>query len=165
MSRHAVQRFLTLLTFALALVLPLRAGAAIVPICEDEPMTLAPPPVPSEPACAIVTSVDEVTGETSAAPICDPRGASSIAPPRILPIADARIDAAPGCNGQDAWPSVGPSSRDSAPGGDLAGPPQRALLSPELVVPGPAELVVLAFAAPPGGPRAGVEQGVYHPPR
>jgi hypothetical protein len=152
-----------LLTFALALVLPLRARAAIVPICEDEPMTLAP--APSEPSCAIVTSVDEVTGETSAAPICDARGASSIAPPRILPITDARIDAVPGCNGQDAWPSVGPSSRDPAPAAELAGPPQRALLAPELVVAGPTELVILSFAAPSGGPRAGVEQGVYHPPR
>lgn len=165
MSRHAVQRLLTLLTFALALVLPLRARAAIVPVCEDEPMTLAPAPAPNEPSCTIVTSVDDVTGETSAAPICDARGVSSVAPPRILPITDARIDAAPGCDGQEARPSVGPSSRDSAPAGELASSPQRALLMPELVVPGPPELVILAFAAPPGGPRAGVERGVYHPPR
>lgn len=163
MSRHAVQRLLTLLTFALALVLPLRAGAAIVPVCEDEPATLAP--APSEPSCTIVTSVDDVTGETSAAPICDARGVSSVAPPRILPITDARIDAAPGCDGQEARPSVGPSSRDPAPAGDLAGSPQRALLMPELVVPGAPEIVTLTFAAPPGGPRAGVARGVYHPPR
>ncbi|WP_438020128.1 hypothetical protein WMF18_14135 [Sorangium sp. So ce315] len=164
MSRHAVQRLMTLLTFALALVLPLRAGAAIVPVCEEDRMTIVAPP--DEPSCTVLTSVDDATGETRAAPICDPRGASSIAPPRTLPVADDRIDAAPGCDGGDLWPKVGPNSRNPVPTGELASAPQQALLLPELVLPAPcAPVTRVSFIAPAGGPRAGVGRGVYHPPR
>ncbi|MGK3982223.1 hypothetical protein WME99_04260 [Sorangium sp. So ce136] len=164
MSRPAVQRMMTLLTFALALVLPLRARAAIVPICDDDRMTIVAPP--DEPSCTVLTSVDDATGETRDAPICDPRGASSVAPPRTLPVADDRIDAAPGCEGSDPWPTVGPSSRHPVPVNELASTPQPALLLPEFVFPAPCTPVALfSFMALPGGPRAGVEQGVYHPPR
>ncbi|WP_437818935.1 hypothetical protein [Sorangium sp. So ce1078] len=165
MSRHAVQRLMTLLTFALALVLPLRARAAIVPVCDDDRMTIVAPP-PDEPSCTVLTSVDDATGETRAAPICDPRGASSVAPPRTLPITDARIDAAPGCEGSDPWPRVGPNSRHPGPVSELSSSPQQALLVPELVLPAASAPVALfSFLAVPGGPRSGVEQGVYHPPR
>lgn len=155
---------MTLLTFALALVLPLRARAAIVPVCEDDQMTIVAPP--DEPSCTVLTSVDDATGETRAAPICDPRGASSVAPPRTLPITDARIDAAPGCDGGDLWPRVGPNSRHPGPVSELSSPPQQALLVPQLVLPAAwAPVALVSFLAVPGGPRSGVEQGVYHPPR
>ncbi|AUX22171.1 hypothetical protein SOCEGT47_026720 [Sorangium cellulosum] len=164
MSRHAVQRILTLLTLALALVVPLRARAAIVPVCEDDRMTIVAPP--DEPSCTVLTSVDDVTGETRDAPICDPRGASAVAPPRILPITDARIDAAPGCDGGDPWPKVGPSSRHPAPASELASAPPHAVLVPDFVLPAPGQSVATFTSVPPtGGPRSGVEQGVYHPPR
>ncbi|WP_437639895.1 hypothetical protein [Sorangium sp. So ce854] len=164
MSRHAAQRLMTLLTFALALVLPLRAGAAIVPVCEEDRMTIVAPP--DEPSCTVLTSVDDATGETRDAPICDPRGASSIAPPRTLPVADDRIDAAPGCDGGDLWPKVGPNSRNPVPTGELASAPQQTLLLPEFVLPAPcAPVTHFSFIASSGGPRAGVGRGVYHPPR
>ncbi|WP_437737112.1 hypothetical protein [Sorangium sp. So ce1335] len=164
MSRHAAQRLMTLLTFALAMVLPLRAGAAIVPVCEEDRMTIVAPP--DEPSCTVLTSVDDATGETRDAPICDPRGASSVAPPRTLPVADDRIDAAPGCDGGDPWPRVGPNSRHPVPASELASAPQQALLVPDLVLPAScAPVAHVSFLAPAGGPRPGVEQGVYHPPR
>lgn len=164
MSRHVVQRILTLLAFALALVAPMRARAAIVPVCEDERMTIVAPP--DEPSCTVLTSVDDATGETMAAPICDPRGASAVAPPRILPITDARIDAAPGCDGGVPWPQVGPNSRHPAPVSELASAPPQTVLVPDFVLPAPAQPVAsFSFEPPPGGPRPGVEQGVYHPPR
>lgn len=156
---------MTLLTFALAMVLPLRAGAAIVPVCEEDRMTLVAPP--DEPSCTILTSVDDATGETRDAPICDPRGASSVAPPRTLPVADDRIDAAPGCDGGgDPSPSVGPNSRHPVPASELSSAPQQALPVPEFVLPAPfAPAASFSFIATAGGPRSGVEQGVYHPPR
>ncbi|WP_437909324.1 hypothetical protein WME95_16525 [Sorangium sp. So ce327] len=164
MSRHAVQRLMTVLTFALALVLPLTARAAIVPVCEDDRMTIVAPP--DEPSCTVLTSVDDATGETRYAPICDPRGASSVAPPRTLPITDARIDAAPGCAGSDGGPMVGPNSRHPGPVSELSSAPQQALLLPDLVLPAPhASVSLSSFAAVSGGPRPGVAQGVYHPPR
>ncbi|XXX81121.1 hypothetical protein WMF30_20395 [Sorangium sp. So ce134] len=156
---------MTLLTFALALVLPLRARAAIVPVCDDDRMTIVAPP-PDEPSCTVLTSVDDATGETRAAPICDPRGASSVAPPRTLPMTDDRIDAAPGCDGGDLWPRVGPNSRQSGPVSELSSPLQQAVLVPELVLPAPcAPVAVFSFLTVSGGPRPGVAQGVYHPPR
>ncbi|WP_234023750.1 hypothetical protein [Sorangium cellulosum] len=155
---------MTLLTFALAMVVSLRARAAIVPVCEDDRMTIVAPP--SEPSCTVLTSVDDETGETRDAPLCDPRGASSIAPQRTLPMTDARIDAAPGCLGGDAGPSVGPNSRHPVPTSELASTPQQALLLSDLVLPAPyASVAHVSFLPRPGGPRAGVEQGVYHPPR
>ncbi|WP_437947338.1 hypothetical protein WME98_42215 [Sorangium sp. So ce296] len=164
MSRHAAQRLMTLLTFALALVLPLRARAAIVPVCEEDRMTIVAPP--DEPSCTVLTSVDDETGETRAAPICDPRGASSVAPPRTLPMTDDRIDAAPGCDRGELWPRVGPNSGHPSPVSELSSPPQQAVLVPELVLPAPcAPVEAFSFLASSGGPRAGVAQGVYHPPR
>jgi hypothetical protein len=164
MPRHAAQRLLTLLTLAFVLILPLRARAAIVPVCDDDRMT--PAPAQGEPSCAVVTSVDDVTGETSAAPICDPRGASAVAPPRILPLTDARIDAVPGCDGDELSPSIGPGSRSPLPAGELASAPQHAMLFPALVVPPASATVVLSPCTPvAGGPLAGVARGVYHPPR
>ena len=155
---------MTVLTFALALVFPLTARAVIVPVCEDDRMTIVAPP--DEPSCTVLTSVDDATGETRDAPICDPRGASSVAPPRTLPITDARIDAAPGCAGSDGGPMVGPNSRHSGAVSELSSAPQQALLLPELVLPAPCAPVALSsFAVTSGGPRPGVEQGVYHPPR
>ncbi|WP_437593230.1 hypothetical protein [Sorangium sp. So ce1000] len=164
MSRHAVQRLMTVLTFALALVFPLTARAVIVPVCEDDRMTIVAPP--DEPSCTVLTSVDEATGETRDAPICDPRGASSVAPPRTLPITDARIEAAPGCAGSEFAPMVGPNSRHPGPVSELSSAPQHALLLPELVLPAPwAPVALFSFIAVSGGPRPGMEQGVYHPPR
>lgn len=168
MSRNAVQHLLTLLTLGfvlLVLLLPLRAHATIVPLCEDDRITLVP--APSEPSCTVVTRVDDVTGETSAAPICDPRGATAIAPPRILPMTDARIDAVPGCDGGElSSPRVGPRSHDPLAAGELGCATQPALLLPDLVVP-PAYVNLAPASCTPvaGGPRLGVARGIYHPPR
>ncbi len=166
MSRAALQRLLTLLTLALALVLPLRAQAAIVPVCEDDAVSaMPPPPSEPEPSCTVVTSVDEATGETSAAPICDPRGASAVAPQRVLPISDARIDAAPGCGESEAAPAAGPSPRDHLPGIEAASVVVHAVLSeaPVLLPCGDDEL--LPATPVEGGPRAGALRRVDHPPR
>ena len=161
--RIALQRLLTFLAFALALVVPLRAQAAIVQVCEDDVVSVVPPP--AEPSCAVVTSVDGVTGETSAAPICDPRGMSAIAPPRILPVADARIDAAPGCDSSEISPLAAPGSQDHTPVGPQASPALHAVLIPTLS-PAPAQPSLLLPTTPvEGGPRAGIERSIYHPPR
>lgn len=166
MSRPAVQRFLTWLTFALAMVLPLRAGAAILPLCEDDAMSTSPlAQAEPEPSCTVVTSVDEATGETSAAPICDPRGASAVAPPRLLAVSDARIDAAPGCDEGVSGPVVGQGSRDAIPGGELGGYALYAVLAPAPELAALWEAVLLAPTPPVLGPRAGISRRVDHPPR
>jgi hypothetical protein len=168
--RPAAQRFLTLLTLALALVLPLRAAAAIVPACEVDLMTVAQQAEHqldlAEPRCTVVTGVDEETGEAKAAPICDPRGASAVAPPRILPVSDARIDAAPGCNSSEFGPAVQPLPQEPAAPAELSGQAYQAVLALPPPVP-PAAPAPQAIPASwvEGGPLPGYTRGVYHPPR
>ena len=90
-----------LLVALAALLVQERAFAAILPLCEAKAEWTTIPTAP-EPSCEVVTTVDEETGETTkAAPICDPRGASAVAPQRILPVEDARIEAPRSCGGAD----------------------------------------------------------------
>jgi hypothetical protein len=167
MLRHAVQRLWVLLAFALTVCLPLPAAAAILQVCEDDPISVVPIEVDAGVAgqCDRMAAADETTGDAGAAPLCDPRGASVIAPPRIHPIADARIDIAAGCGEKGRAPSVGPSQRDRAPADDAGGAVSYALPVPELELPpAPAE-EMLSMPAMQGGPRVGFRPGVYHPPR
>jgi hypothetical protein len=145
------------------LALPGRAMAAILPACEDAPLATMIPP-PPEPTCEVVTTVDEETGTTKAAPICDPRGASAVAPPSILPVVDARLVAVKSCNGGEGLVGVAPGRTDH--GGSIGWvPPQAALPDGDALV--PAAMYMDAPALPPcgGEPRAGVRSEVYHPPR
>jgi hypothetical protein len=154
-------RAASLLLFSLLLLSPLRAMALLLPICETEaPVTRMP-----DPSCELVTAVDDETGKTSVAPICDPRGLSAIAPPRILPVADARIEASRPCGHDDGTPLLGPRPDDS--GSPVAAHVTLAATIP-LEPPGSApraEAALIDWREPAGGPRAGVSRDVYHPPR
>lgn len=172
-ARAFLVRALSALAFVAAVVLPRWASAVILPLCEHDAMTLMPVSSlerelegstsisPPPPPC------DEATdgGDSSAAPICDPDGASAVAPPRLLPVADARIEAVPSC-GESSFvgPSIGPQRGDHPA---LTSPAvvDHAALTAALLVP-PAPFVECAvFPAPTGGPRAGVANGVFRPPR
>jgi hypothetical protein len=166
MPRHAVQRLWMFCAFALAVCLPLRLEAAILQVCENDAVSLAP--IEADfgfaPRCELMAGADDAAGDAGPAPLCDPRGASAVAPPRIHPIADARIEAA-GCGEGERRPSVEPSSRDPVPAGDIGGSAHDALSVPDLALPpAPTEAVLPAFFFE-GGPRAGHRPGVYHPPR
>ncbi len=168
MVRLSFHRLVALWAFALAVCLPLSASAAIVPVCEHEVASLAPPPQPEprlDSSCDAAPSADEELGDSNAAPLCDPAGASAVAPMRIYPISDGRIEAAPGCGDPELAPSVAPSSNDPFPASDLGGAVLHAVLVPELVV--PPQLSEEAPLPPPTSDRArtGFERGVYHPPR
>lgn len=168
MLRPPLHRLVAFLAFALAVCLPLSASAAIVPVCEAEVATEAPAPdldAQITPSCEVVTSVDDETGETSAAPLCDPAGASAVAPPRIHPIADGSIEAAPSCGDTEGAPSVGPRSPDPLQGGELGGAVHQAVLVPELSVPPPFGGEELLAPPVTGGPRVGFRRGIDHPPR
>src|SRR5262245_38769817 len=115
MQKRLVRLVVLSLAFAWVWLTPAWARAALVPICDAPANASLMPPVP-EPACMVVTSVDDSTGETSAAPICDPRGASAIAPQRVLPVSDARLDASPTC-GEDPSAVAVTSRRGNAPSG------------------------------------------------
>lgn len=176
MLRLFLQRFVALVAFALAICLPFQASAAILAVCDDDALTRAPAPavaLPPEsthgpghdPSCEVLAGVDEDSGEINAAPLCDQRGVSITAPPRIYPIADARIEAAPGCGDAELSPAIGPGPQDPSHSAQSLATPPPAVLVPELALPPPPG----AEAAPPphiaGGPRRGFDRGIDHPPR
>ncbi|AKT41425.1 hypothetical protein [Chondromyces crocatus] len=167
MVRYPVKRLFALLAFALGLCLPLRASAAILQACEHDAETrvVAQEAVHSS-ACDGVSTHGDDAGALNAAPLCDPEGASVVAPPRIYPIADARIDAASACGDTDTLPTIGLRSSDPAPLGELAAAPAWAVLVPDLTLPLPT-IEGLAVASTPVAtePRPGFGPGIYHPPR
>jgi len=168
MVRLSLHHLVAFWAFALVVCLPLSASAAIVPVCEHEVASVAPQPPPEprlDTSCEAALSADEETDDPNAAPLCDPAGASAVAPMRVHPISDGRIEAAPGCGDPELAPSVSPSSNDPIPAGDVGGDALHAVLVPELAVP-----LLLGAEAPPPPPttdraRTGFERGVYHPPR
>ncbi len=153
------------LAFALVALLPLAARATIIPVCADDELATVVPAAP-EPSCEVVTSIDDVTGETSVAPICDARGASAIAPPRILPIVDARIEAVPSCGSDGSSPALLLPHRGENPGPPPSFGADPAAMSTVLAVMDPRAFdEAPGFLVDPGAPRAGVRRDVYHPPR
>jgi hypothetical protein len=92
------------------------------------------------------------------------QGVSAIAPPRLLPIADARIEAGPSCSSIDLGPTIGPRGTDStllqSPGITDQG-----MLGAVTLVQPPPFLEMIDVTEPTGGPRSGFGNGVYHPPR
>lgn len=181
MSRHLLQRFAVWTAFAVALLFPLTAGAAILPLCEVDAVTMAPrapaalplafaaaedPATPCDELSLADSEDDEVVVDSKIAAFCDARGASAIAPQRVHGINDARIEATPSCARLDAAAqTIAPSSPEgyaAGPAGALLDP--AALSAATLIPPAPSELLP-AYAPVTDAERSGIEQAVYHPPR
>lgn len=183
MQRHFLQRFVAWTAFAVALLVPLLAArtahAAILPLCEVDSATVmprAPAPGPlafaadePTPSCTPLSRLndDDDAVDPKIAAFCDARGASAIAPQRIVPINnDARIDATPACARLDtSTQTIAPSQRDGLATGSAA-----VLLDPAALDPGamihPASSELLPAYAPVLDVEcSGVERSVYHPPR
>jgi hypothetical protein len=148
-----------------ALLLPRTAHAALLPICEAR-TDWTTIPAPAEPSCEVVTTVDEETGATTkAAPICDPRGASAIAPQRILPVEDSRLDAVKPCGGSDDQ-LVGLQPHQNDPPAAPAWASVQAHLPDALALMPPLPAAEVAWRVrPAGASRPGIHRKVYHPPR
>ena len=166
MQRHLLQRLVVWLAFAAALLVPLTAQA-FVPTCEDVEATVLQRDPPSHVVddgerCAIPPGEGD---DLKIAAMCDARGLSIVAPQRILPIADARIDAARSCTSLESGsPAIGPSPDDAAgAGGPSAAVSHSVLAANGLVLPAPSELGP-AFLPVEGSERAGVEPKLERPP-
>jgi hypothetical protein len=164
--RALLARVVGAIVFALAMLVPFRAGAAIVPACEVDVETRSPA-MPLESACDNALTMDggsDHAVDSVAAPMCGEQGISTIAPPRLLPVADARIDARTSCSTADHGPSVGPRSGDP-PALSGSATLERATLDARLFVRPPPFTEMAGFPEPSGGPRAGFDIAIYHPPR
>jgi hypothetical protein len=184
MSRHLLQRFAVWTAFAVALLFPLTASAAILPLCEVDAVTMAPrmPAAPPQIPLAFAAAEDAATpcSELSAAAegsedaavdskiaaFCDARGASAIAPQRILPINDARIEATPSCARlESTGQTIAPSSHDGYATGGAALLLDPAALGAAAMIPPASSELLPAFAPVLDAEHTGIEQAVYHPPR
>ena len=179
MPRHFLQRLAVLTAFAVALLFPLTAGAAILPLCEVDAVTMmprTPAALPlafaaaEEPAspCDELSAADgeDEVVDSKIAAFCDARGASAIAPQRVHPLNDARIEATPSSARVDASAqTIAPSSHEGYAAGSAALPIDPAALSAAtLIPPAPSELLP-AYAPVTDAECSGIEQAVYHPPR
>lgn len=160
--RALFARVVGAVVFALAMLVPFRASAAIVPACEVDVETRAPAPQ-LESSCDGDSGSDHAV-DSVAAPMCGEQGVSVLAPPRLLPVADARIEARHSCSGFERGPSIGPHTGDP-PSISSSATLERAVLDAGLVVPPSPLLELGGFPAPTGGPRAGFAENIYHPPR
>lgn len=150
-----------LLALAVGVLVPLRASATILPLCELQPAASATP----EPTCETIAADDDEGGDPSAAPMCDLRGASVVAPPQIFPVDDARIEAGRrGCGEQGIAAALSPLPRES-PVPTSAASTDVTTLAPLLPLPPPADSITIDFIADRESPRDGVSRSVYHPPR
>jgi hypothetical protein len=158
----------------------LTARAAILPLCEVDAATVmprapAPPllafvaveePTPSCEELSAAAAADDDTVDPKIAAFCDARGASAVAPQRIAPINDARIEATPPCARLDSsTQTIAPSHRDGLARGSAAMLLDPAALDAGTMIHPAASELLPAYAPVTDVDRAGIEQAVYHPPR
>ena len=171
---RVVARLLVCLAFAAAFAAPAVAHAALLPACENLEFSglLTAPEAAEAPQSPANGGADDCSAEDQAADskvaaMCDARGASAVAPGRIFPIGDARIDAVPNCNTEDgSGATVAPGESNDSPAASAAiALPEHAILVPVTVWPAFASELAPEYPAPSGGPAAGVRFAVDHPPR
>ncbi|MRG91595.1 hypothetical protein [Polyangium spumosum] len=163
MLRVAVLRALAIAAvFAVVWLVPLRAYAAIVPVCDDDGGSVATSAAaPAVDCAAPLDPLDDLDPEVAA--MCDERGATAVAPGRIHPETDARIDAVVTCDGRDLGPALGASHGEQNPASFVATVPD-AMLSASFDL-RPAFAVELpAFPPVEGAPLRGVRREIDRPP-
>jgi hypothetical protein len=150
-----------LLAVAVGVLVPLRASATILPLCELQPAASMMP----EPTCETTAADDDDGGDPSIAPMCDLRGASVVAPPQIFAVDDARIEAGRrSCSDQGIAAALSPLPRES-PVPPSAASTDVTTLAALLPLPPPADSITIDFVADGETPSDGVSRSVYHPPR
>jgi len=173
MLRVALVRGLAMVAFFAAVWLaPLQALAAIVQICDGDAISAWNPVVsptratetnPADDCQAVPGNPDELDPQVAA--MCDARAATVVAPDRVHPMSDARIDAVDSCDGIQHGPFASAPGSNSYIDGltwayvDPAVLTDGVTLRPQIYVELPSIFVE------PGTPRAGFDRKIYHPPR
>lgn len=155
------------MTGLLTIVLwPSQSFAAIIPACENDFVSrvVLPAAPPADGSCDPAANADDID-DSRAAPICDARGASAVAPPRLRGVSDMGLDRGHRCDaGETAREAVNPWRGDppvKAPEALV----DQAILTPLIVIASAAEVHLLDPLAPTGGPRMGIRNDIFHPPR
>lgn len=146
---------------------PALGFAAILPACENDYASHVPAPSPpdEEDACESAAARGDDIDNSRVAPICDSRGASAVAPPRIRGVPDIRFEASRPCNGTDELRTAVSPGRGDPPAQPPEATFERGVLPTLDVVGPPVESTLIDPLAVTDGPREGVRHGIYHPPR
>ncbi|HRI70217.1 MAG TPA: hypothetical protein PK156_38565, partial [Polyangium sp.] len=163
MLRAALLRGLAMVAFFAAVwIAPLQAMAAIIPICDGDAISAWAPVVPAAHAvetnpaedCRSAT-INSDEHDPQVAAMCDDRAASIVAPNRIDPMTDGRIDAVSSCEGFQHGPFAStPTNNHHVDGSAWAS------VEPAVLVAGVAVRPRIYFELPlmfvdPGSPQAG----------
>ncbi len=173
MLRIALLRALAMVAFfAATWLLPLSVYAAIIPVCDGDAVSAFGPVVQSLRQTDVVESEDCRAGlsasddiDSQVAAMCDAQAATVLAPGRIHPMSDGRIDAVVSCDGLQHGPLASAPGPDHSSVGlswvniDQAILTEQLLVRPRLFVDLPPMFVVI------GAPLSGFDPEVYHPPR
>lgn len=160
----------TFIVPAWVLFAPGLARAAILPACENYELSRAPVewavPTILPDACTLGgIEIDDDLGDMTVPAMCSENGASMVAPGRVLPVVDARIDAAPGCGAKLSAPAIGPAPNEAPAAAPAFAVVDHAVLGAGVLVPPAASELAPPFVVVPGAPRAGVKHEIEHPPR
>jgi hypothetical protein len=156
---------------ALVLLAPGLARAAILPACESVEVShatieWAAPTILPDSCSAGGIQLDDDLGDMSVPAMCSENGASMVAPGRVLPVVDARIDAAPGCGAElSGAQAIGPAPDDAPVAAPAFAVVDHAVLGAGTLVPPAVSELAPPFVVVPGAPRAGVKHDIEHPPR
>lgn len=168
MARRLRQRLVLWIAFVAAILSARVAAAAIVPACEDHQLSRMPIEwiaLAASEVSSLAPAGDSEAPDVRVAAMCDVRGASMVAPPRVLPIVDARIEAVPRSALDVFGPSIGPSAHELPVSGTAFALAEQAWLGGEMVVP-PARCELLPpYPVASGEVPAGVTRGIERPPR
>lgn len=173
MLRVALLRGLAVVAFfAAAWLAPLQAMAAIIPICDGDaisawgPVVQAVHTVETNPAddCH-ATNPGSDDHDSQVAAMCDSHGATVVAPGRIHPMSDARIDAVSSCEGIRHGPFASVPGENPFVDGLSWANIDPAILTDAFLVRPQVYVDLPPVLADAGSPRAGFDRLVYHPPR
>jgi len=168
MVRFAVLRALAIAAvFAVVWLVPSVASAMIIPVCDGDTASILPAQKPTDVEtttdCAAPMPSDEA--DDSIAAMCDIRGATTVAPDRIHPESDARIDAVVSCDGSIQGPLLGPSHGEDGPASVSHAIVQHAVLAGMFDLRPALHDELPPYLPVTGAPQAGFGCEIYHPPR
>lgn len=158
--------------FAAFWIAPLQAMAAIIPICDGDAISAvgpvfaavhSPETNPAEDCHAVPNSPDEHDPQVAA--MCDTRAATVVAPNRVFPMTDARIDAAPSCTGIHHGPFVNAANNGPLLDGLSWVNVDPTMLGDAWVMRSRPFVELPPMLIDPGSPHAGFDREIYHPPR
>lgn len=161
--------------FAAFWIAPLQAMAAIIPICDGDAISAVGPVfaavhpaetnIPEDCRALPINAGNSDEHDPQVAAMCDTSAATVVAPNRVHPMTDARIDAAPSCSGIQHGPFVNASHDGPQLDGLSWVHVDPTVLSEAWVMHSRPFVELPPMLMDLGSPHTGFDREIYHPPR